>query len=176
MSETVSDTPVESLTTSRDTGGTESPLEALRRGIDRLFDEFRPVGSRWPFPRPSVFELAWSGRGDWEVAPAMDMVEKDDAYEITAELPGLDGKAVRITLSRGYLTIEGEKQEQKEQREKEYYLSERRYGSFQRKVRVPEDVDSDRIDASFSQGVLTVTLPKSPMVARTEKQIAVKAA
>ncbi|MFO1144239.1 MAG: Hsp20/alpha crystallin family protein [Amaricoccus sp.] len=176
MSETISDTPVESRSTTPAAAGTVSPFEALRRGIDRLFDEFRPAGSRSPFPRPSVFELAWPDPEDWEVARAMDMVEKDDAYQLTAELPGLDEKDVKVTLSKGYLTIEGEKHEEREQREKEYHLSERRYGSFQRMVRVPEGVDSDRIDASYRQGVLTVTLPKSPSAAPAEKRIAVKVA
>jgi HSP20 family protein len=90
-------------------------------------------------------------------------------------LPGLDEKNVEIKLSNGNLTIKGEKKEEKEEREKEYYLSERRYGSFQRTFRVPESVDNDKIDASFKLGVLAVTLPKSPAAKQSEKQISVKA-
>jgi HSP20 family protein len=152
-----------------------SPFDTLRREVDRLFDEFRPAGWRLPFRRPSAFELTWPRLEGWQVAPAMDMVEKEEAFEITAELPGLDKKNVEIKLSNGNLTIKGEKKEEKEEREKEYYLSERRYGSFQRMFRVPEGVDTDNIDASFKNGMLTVTLPKSPAAKQSEKQISVKA-
>ena len=73
------------------------------------------------------------------------------------------------------MTIKGEKRDEKEEKKKDYYLSERRYGSFQRTFRVPDGVDADKIDASFKKGVLTVTLPKSPAAKQSEKQISVKA-
>jgi HSP20 family protein len=143
-----------------------SPFDTLRREIDRLFDDLRPAGWPLPFRRPSAFELTWPRMESWQVAPAMDMVEKDNAYEITAELPGLDEKNVEIRLSNGILTIKGEKQEERE---------ERRYGSFQRAFRVPDDVDLEKIDAGFTKGVLAVTLPKSPAAKAGEKKISVKA-
>jgi HSP20 family protein len=152
-----------------------SPFDTLRREVDRLFDEFRPAGWRLPFRRPSAFELTWPLLEGWQLAPAMDMVEKDSAYEISAELPGLDEKNVEIKLANGNLVIKGEKNEEKEEREKEYHLSERRYGAFQRTFRVPEGVDADKIDASFKNGVLTVRLPKLPAAKQSEKQISVKA-
>ncbi|TIP07014.1 Hsp20/alpha crystallin family protein, partial [Mesorhizobium sp.] len=67
---------------------------------------------------------------DWQIAPAMDLVEKGKEYEITAELPGIDEKNVEIKLANRTLTIKGEKTEEKEEKDKDYYLSERRYGSF----------------------------------------------
>ena len=152
-----------------------APFESLRREVNRLFEDFRPAGWRLPFGRPSTFELTWPRLESWQVAPVMDLVEKPDAYEITAELPGLDEKDVSIRLSNGNLTIKGEKNEEKEEREKEYYISERRYGSFQRVFRVPEGVDADAIDATLNKGVLTVRLPKSPAAKQSEKQISVKA-
>jgi HSP20 family protein len=176
MAETESKTPVQTeakTPTVREEA--QSPFEALRREIDRLFEDFGPVGWRMPFRRPSAFELAWPRLEGWQHTPAMDMVEKDDAFEISAELPGLDEKNVEIKLSGGNLTIKGEKKQETEERKKEYYLSERRYGSFQRTFRVPEGVDPDKIDASFKNGVLTVTLPKSPAAAPSEKQIAINA-
>jgi HSP20 family protein len=151
------------------------PFDTLRREIDRLFEDFRPIGWRSPFRRPSGFETAWPRLEGWQVAPAMDLVEKEGGYEITAELPGLDEKNVEITLSDDILTIKGEKKEEKEEREKEYYLSERRFGSFQRTFRLPEGVNTDQIDASFRNGVLTVTLPKSAEARKSAKQISVKA-
>ncbi|TGR62065.1 Hsp20/alpha crystallin family protein, partial [Mesorhizobium sp. M2D.F.Ca.ET.223.01.1.1] len=92
-------------------------------------------------------------RGEWPVAPAMDLAEKAAAYEITAELPGIDEKNVDIKLANNVRTIKGEKKEEKEEKEKDYYLSERRYGCFQRSFRLPEGVNADKIDASFTKGI-----------------------
>ena len=153
-----------------------SPFDALRREIDRLFDDFRPAGWRMALRRPSAFELGWPRLEGWQLNPAVDMVEKDAAFEITAELPGIDEKNVEIRLANGNLTIRGEKQEVKEEREKEYHLSERRYGAFQRMFRVPEGVDFDRIEAKVEKGVLTVTLPKAPGAKSSERQISIKSA
>jgi HSP20 family protein len=152
-----------------------APFESLRREIDRLFDDFRPFDWRLP-SRVLGFEVPRIARAEWQVAPAMDLVEKDDAYEITAELPGLDEKNVEIKLSNHTLTIKGEKNEVKEDKQKDYYHSERRYGSFQRSFQLPEGVDADKIDAHFAKGVLTVKLPKTAEAKKAEKKIAVKAA
>lgn len=152
-----------------------SLFDILQRQVDRLFDDFRPTGWQLPFSRPSALELTWPRLEGWQIAPAMDMVAKPEAYEITAELPGLDDKNVEIKLANGTLMIKGEKQEEKEEREKEYYFSERRYGSFQRAFRVPDDVDAEKIDARFKNGILTVILPKSPAAKQNEKRISVKA-
>jgi HSP20 family protein len=154
-----------------------APFESLRREIDRLFDDFYPFDFRLPTTR-SLFgrELPSMRNADWPVAPAMDLVEKTKEYEITAELPGIDEKNVEIKLANRMLTIKGEKQEEKEEKDKDYYLSERRYGSFQRSFQLPEGVDADKIDASFTKGVLTVKLPKTTEAQKAEKKIAVKAA
>ncbi|WP_442579265.1 Hsp20/alpha crystallin family protein [Mesorhizobium sp. ASY16-5R] len=151
------------------------PFESLRHEIDRLFDDFRPFDWRLP-SRVLGFEVPRVSRAEWQVAPAMDLIEKDDAYEITAELPGLDEKNVEIGLSNHTLTIKGEKSEEKEDKQKDYYLSERRYGSFQRSFQLPEGVDADKIDANFARGVLTVKLPKTAEAKKAEKKITVKAA
>ena len=150
-------------------------FESLRREVDRLFDDFRP--SNWRFPsRVFGSEASRPARLEWEVAPAIDLAEKDDSYEITAELPGIDEKNVEIKLANHTLTIKGEKSEGKEEKRKDYYLSERRYGSFQRSFQLPEGIDIDRIEASFVKGVLTLNLPKSAEARKAEKKITVKAA
>ena len=155
--------------------GTEwSPFESLRREVDRLFDDFRPFNWRLP-SRVFGFEASRPARLEWEVAPAIDLAEKEDSYEITAELPGIDEKNVEIKLANHTLTINGEKSEEKEEKRKNYYLSERRYGSFQRSFQLPEGVDADRIEATFAKGVLKVNLPKTAE-AKAEKKITVKAA
>lgn len=150
-------------------------LGSLRRDIDRLFEDFHPFDWRLP-SRILGFELPRISRDEWQVLPAMDLVEKEDAYEITAELPGLDEKNVEITLSNHTLTLKGEKHEEKEEEQKGHYLSERRYGAFQRNFRLPDGVDADNIDAAFAKGVLTVRLPKTAEAKKTEKTIAIKAA
>ena len=91
-------------------------------------------------------------------------------------MPGIDEKNVEVKLANGLLTIKGEKQDEKEEKKKDYYMRERSFGSFERTFQVPDGVDSDKIDASFKKGVLTVTLPKSVEAQKSEKKIAVKAA
>lgn len=143
------------------------PFETLRRQIDRLFEE--------PFRRAAP-DLEPFGRLPlWASSPAVDLVEKDKEYEITAELPGLDEKNVQVKLSDSTLTISGEKKEEREEKERGYHLSERRYGAFRRAFRIPEGVDRERIEASFGKGVLTIKLPKSSEGHKPEKIIDIKA-
>jgi HSP20 family protein len=153
------------------------PLEALHQQIDRLFDDFGRGPWRSPFGS-SKFDLAPFRRGEttWSASPAVDIVEKDKAYEITAELPGMDENNIEVKLSDGELVIKGEKKEEKEEKKKDYYLSERRYGSFERRFTVPKEVDAEKVGATFKNGVLTVTLPKSAEAQKAAKTITVKAA
>jgi HSP20 family protein len=153
------------------------PFESLRSEIDRLFEDFDRGSWMSPFRR-SIFDIEpfWRREVAWEAIPSVDIVEKDKAYEVTAELPGLDEKDVEVKLVNGGLTIKGEKQEEKEEKKKDYYLHERHFGSFERYFRVPEGVDTDKIEASFRKGVLTVTLPKKPEAQKPEKKIEIKAA
>ena len=154
-----------------------SPFDNLQREIDRLFEDFRPANWHFPFSHPArSLEPAWQRREAWQIAPAMDLAEKDGEYEITAELPGMDEKNVEIKLTNGTLTIKGEKSEEKEEKDKEYFLSERRYGSFRRSFQVPEGVDASKIEATFAKGVLTVKLPKTTEASKQAKKINVKAA
>ena len=147
------------------------PFERMRREMDRLFDEFD-----WRPFRRSAFDIGslWRRELSWAATPAVDIVEQDKAYEMTAELPGMDEKNIEVKVANGMLTIKGEKKEEKEEKRKDYYHSERRYGSFERRFQIPEGVDTGKIDASFKKGVLTVMLPKTPEAQVTEKKIAVK--
>ena len=152
-----------------------APFDTLRREIDRLFDDFPPFDWRLP-SRRSFFGTSVPSLGDWQVMPAMDLAEKPAEYEITAEIPGVDEKDIEIKLTDHVLTIKGEKSETREEKEKDYHLSERRFGSFQRSFQVPEGVDTNKIDAHFAKGVLTVKLPKSADARKAEKKIEVKTA
>jgi HSP20 family protein len=153
------------------------PFEGLRHEIERVFDHFGEGFWRRPFARPALdLQLPWTSRAGWDLAPAVDVAEKEKAYEITAELPGLSDSDIEVSLSNGTLTIKGEKKEEKEEKGKEYYLSERRYGAFQRSFQLPDGVDADKIEAAFRKGVLTVTLPKTAVAQASKKTISVKAA
>jgi len=153
------------------------PFESLRREIDRLFDDF--PGGFWQAPfRRSMFDVmpSWARESTWPTAPAVDFTDTDKAYEITAELPGIDEKNVEVKVANGILTIRGDKQEEKEEKKKDYYVRERSYGSFERSFQLPDSVDAEKIDATFKKGVLTVTLPKKPEAQGTTRKIDIKAA
>ncbi len=153
------------------------PFESLRREVDRLFDDFAGGIWRSPFGRSFLdIEPALRTQSVMTAIPAVDVTETDKAYEIAAELPGMDEKNIEVKFADGVLIIKGEKREEKEEKNKDYYLSERSFGSFQRSFQVPSGVDTDKIDASFKNGVLTVTLPKSTEAQKAEKKITVKAA
>ncbi len=178
MAETSSKVPIK---TEKSSGGLPQawqPFESLRREINRLFDDFDGGFWRRPFAS-SLFDIAPSRRPEATfvaAAPAMDVAETDNAYEVTAELPGLDEKNVEVKVANGVLTIKGEKQEDKEEKNKDYYMRERSFGSFQRSFAVPDGVDGDKIEANFKKGVLSVTLPKSADAQKAEKKITIKAA
>jgi len=152
-----------------------APFESLRQEIERVFDDFGWGG--YPFRR-SLFaaEPLFRRESSWATMPAVDVVESERAYEITAELPGMDEKKIEVKVANGQLTIKGEKQEEKEEKKKDYYMQERHYGSFERSFEVPESVDVDKIEASFKKGVLTVTLPKKAEAQKPAKKVDVKAA
>ena len=180
MADTATKFPVKSVDKKPEVAAavqTRRPFEALRREIDRLFEDFEHDGWRAPFRR-AVFDAEpfWRRELTWGANPAVDIVEKDRAYEITADLPGFDSKDVQVTLANGGLTIKGEKSEEKEEKKKGYYLQERHAGSFERHFRVPEGVDADKIEANFAKGVLTLTLPKKPEAQKPAKKVEIKSA
>jgi HSP20 family protein len=129
--------------------------------MDRLFDRFLELG--WP----KLPEL-----GEWE--PTLDLSETKDAVIVKAELPGVEPKDIAVSLQEGTLTIKGEKEAEKEEKDKRYHRVERSYGAFFRSIRLPAAVDAGKVTAAFKDGVLTVTLPKLPEAKGTT--IPVKAA
>lgn len=153
-----------------------APFLSLRREIDRLFDDLGGGFWRSPFRSGLAVEPFWQTEMTWAATPAVDVVESEKAYEVSAELPGMDEKNIEVKLSDGNLTIKGEKQEEKEEKKRDYYLKERHFGSFERCFQVPEEVDANKIEATFNKGVLKVTLPKKPEAQKPEKKIEIKAA
>lgn len=145
------------------------PFSALQREIDRVFNEFTRA-------MPTVGE-PWLGEA-WEGAlkPSMDVKETDKAIEVAVELPGMTEKDVEVSVSDRVLTISGEKKTEEERKEENYHVMERRYGRFSRSFTLPFEPDPKKIEASFSKGVLKVTVEKPAEVAAKTKKIPVKAA
>lgn len=154
---------------------TWTSFDRLRRDMDRLFNAFEG-GFVSPFFRSSLDAEPFWTRGTSAVAPAVNIAESDKAYEISAELPGMDEKSIEVKLANDVLTIKGEKQEEREEKEKGYHVQERHFGSFERLFQVPVGVDTDKITATFKNGLLTVTLPKAAEAQSPTKKIAIKAA
>ena len=134
-------------------------LSSLRTELDRLFD------------------LSWSGRDSglfsgW--SPALDVFDEKDHFVVNAELPGMKKEDIELSFQDGVLSISGERKQSTEKSEGETYRSERYFGKFQRSVTLQTAVDSSKISASYKDGVLSVTLPKSE--AAKPKQIQVNVA
>ena len=133
--------------------------------------------SEWPgFRRWTDLEpFGALAKSQFAVSPAVDVSETEQGYEISADMPGMDNKDIEITLNNNVLTLKGEKKEQHETKEKDYYLQERSYGTFQRSFTLPDDVDSEHISTAFSNGVLIIKLPKSAQAKAKTRKIEVKA-
>jgi HSP20 family protein len=137
-----------------------NPLLAVHREMNRLFDEaFR------------AFETGTFG-SQAMIWPSVEVNETDKEVKVVAELPGLEEKDVAVELANGVLKISGEKKSETEDKERRF--SERFYGRFERHIPI-DDVDQDKVGASFNKGVLTVTLPKSPTAQQKVKRIPVNA-
>lgn len=151
------------------------PVSNLRRQIDSLFEEFNRMMPFGPTGR-SIFDMEPFARGGspWGGMPAVDIVEQDNAIQISAELPGMDENNIELKLANNVLTLKGEKKDEREEKEQGYYLSERSYGSFQRSFNLPDSVDIDKIEAHFDKGVLKVTLPKKSEAQQQEKRIDIR--
>jgi HSP20 family protein len=144
------------------------PFNALRAEMDSLFDNF--LGGPPAFPRM----FGTSGDRGFAITPHMDVRENDKEIVVEAELPGIDEKNVSLALQDGVLTIRGEKKHEHDEEKENYRVMERRYGSFQRSLRLPDTVDEDKVEASFNNGVLKVSLPKRPEAIGKQRTIPIK--
>lgn len=153
------------------------PFVDLRNQIDRVFDTFLsgfgPVTSALS---PFMGSMGRSLMGRSEMSPQVDVSETDEALVITADLPGMEEKDVDITLANGVLTLKGEKKDEREEKEPNYHLMERSYGSFSRSFRLPETVDQDKCQATFDKGVLKISLPKAESAKAQVKHISISKA
>ena len=139
------------------------PLSDLRSQINRVFDDF--WGESWLAPSR---EMAAG------FSPRVDVTETDKEVKVSAEIPGVEPKDIDVSVEDGMLTIRGEKKYEREEKEKEQYRMERSYGSFERAIALPAEVDKAKAKAEFKQGVLRLTLPKRPGAPSRRKKISVK--
>lgn len=144
-----------------------NPLVTLQRDINHVFEDF------W-----NRVENGWNGRSNvvGMFGPSTDVTETDKSVDVSVELPGMTEDDIDISLSSDAMTIRGEKKIEHEEERKGVYMSERSYGSFYRTVPLPAGVDTDKADATFKNGVLTISLPKTAEAQAKIKRIPVKAA
>lgn len=124
-------------------------------------------------PFAHIFEQFFGDTGrvravEARLAPQFEIAESDEAYTIVAELPGLGKEDVEIVVDEDILTVRGEKKAEEKQEGRSYLFSERRYGTFERKFRLPDTVKQDAIAATYENGVLTLALPKKPEAGKPE--------
>jgi HSP20 family protein len=136
------------------------PFMTLHREMNRLFDDVFRGFDMSPF--------GMGGLGRW---PNLEVVETDQEVRVCAEIPGLDEKDVEVTMNDDVLTIRGEKRSEID--DKQHAFSERYYGHFERRIPLAWEVDGDKVAATFKNGVLTVTLPKSAQAPANVKRIAI---
>ncbi len=149
------------------------PVQNLHREIDRLFENvFRGFGLG-PFWGDRPQAPAVSG-GIFR--PTLDLGANEKAYTVTVEIPGVDEKDVELEVVEDTLIIRGEKRQEAEEKDKDFYRVERTYGAFERVLSLPADADQDRIEATFKKGVLKVTIPRKALPESEVKRIEVKRA
>ena len=145
-----------SLLSSRDT--LADPFRSFRREIEEAFRGFDRL--------PTLNVGA--------AAPAVNVAETQDAIEVTAELPGVEEKDIKVSLEGNRLTVSGEKNEETKKEEKDWHIEERSYGSFYRSISLPFSPEDGAVQAHLDKGVLHVTVKKPAEVAKSSKTIEIK--
>ena len=136
-------------------------ISRLRREMDDLFNRI--------FGETSLSKI---GLGKWQ--PLVDISETDTDIIVKAELPGIDTKDVDVSITGDRLTIKGEKQQEKEEKEENRYRSERYYGTYERVINLPASIVENKTEATFDKGILTITLPKVEKIKKKQVKIKVK--
>ncbi|MDQ5988064.1 MAG: Spore protein SP21 [Syntrophus sp. SKADARSKE-3] len=144
----------------------DHPLYSLQKEMNSIFDNFFRGFD------PIFLGREYDGFGNF--SPSIDVKENNNDVIIKVELPGMDEKDVDVSLTQNILTVKGEKKEEKEDKNKDFYRMERRYGSFSRSIPLPTGIKSEKAEAVFKKGVLTITVPKSDEAKSKVKKIEVK--
>ncbi len=155
-------------------GGQLQPFQQLQTEMDRLFNTFfrgfsPPLAGFGTLP-----SLRFPGMPEGLLKPTVDISASDKEYNISVEVPGVDDKDVKIEVVKNNLIISGEKKQEKEEKDKNFYRVERCYGSFRRVLSLPDDADQDKVKASFKKGVLNLTIPRKALPASAVKKIKIE--
>jgi HSP20 family protein len=144
------------------------PFYSLQSQMNSLFDDFFTGFNGMPRA------LATGGFGAF--SPSVDVKESDKDFTVRAELPGVEEKDIEVTVTNDAVTIKGEKKEEKEDKGKNYYYMERSYGSFNRIIHLATETESGKAEASFKNGVLNITIPKSLAAKAKGTKVPIKSA
>lgn len=147
--------------------GNHNPVLALQSEVNKLF------GSFFGDTLPSLWR---SSEHMFDISPALDVTETDKEIRVTAEVPGLDSKDLQVSISDKYITISGNKSEEKKEEKQGYFHQERSYGEFQRVVALPENVNGEKAEASITKGLLVVTVPKKEGAQTKTRKLDIKQA
>ncbi len=147
---------------------TTNPFALMRHmapELERLFDEFGTVFGRKPFfwTEPELAPIAW--------APDLEMIEREKELVVRVDLPGMTKSDVKLEVTDQFLTIEGERKKEREEKREGFYRSERAYGKFARSIPLPEGVKADQVKATFKDGVLEVVMPTTSTVAKKPRRV-----
>ena len=145
--------------------GSRYPFDEMDKLRNELFGDFFGDFALGPFGASEVRN---------EFVPRVNVTEDEKNIYLSAELPGIKQEDVEISVTEDALTIKGEKKRENEEKRKNCYCSERSYGSFERVLGLPEHVDSEKAEAAYSEGVLTITLPKVEPEKSKARKIAIK--
>jgi len=149
-----------------DRSDADHPFYSLQRQMNSLFDDF--------FSGFDMAPRSLGAGGFTAFIPSIDVKESDKEFTVRAELPGVEEKDIEVTVTNDAVMIKGEKKEEKEDKGKNYYYMERSYGSFNRVIPLTSETDANKAEASFKNGVLNITVPKSQMAKAKGTKVPIK--
>lgn len=152
----------------RKTRTDDHPFYSLQREMNSLFDSF--------FRGFDVAPRGFAASGMGMFTPSVDVKENDKEFVIKVELPGVEEKDIDVTVTNDSVTIKGEKKEEKEDKDKNYYYMERSYGSFSRVIPLEAEIEAEKAEASFKNGILDIKIPKNQTVKTKGTRVAIKTA
>lgn len=147
-------------------GQQHNPLMRIQTALDKAMEDFSRAFEWHSYPSKEFENLV--------ISPAIDIVDEKDHFKIEAEMPGMGEDDIEVSINNGILTIRGEKETSKQDKDKNYFLREISYGSYERNIQLPDSVDVDKAKASFKKGMLWVDIPKKPEAVKQSRKIAVE--
>lgn len=143
-----------------------NPFIKMQTALDKMVEDFYSSFELPSFPAKEFENLM--------ISPAIDIIDDEKHFKVEAEMPGMGEEDIQVTISEGILSIKGEKETSKQDKDKNYTMREINYGSYERTIRLPDSVDVDKAKASFKKGMLWVDIPKKVGAATQSKKLKVE--